>query len=43
MNIIGGIDNNTPNSSDTTAKGMLAAGYWWNDEKQHWVKTEASG
>ena len=36
MKIIGGIDNNTPNSKATTAKAMRDAGYEWDAEKGYW-------
>ena len=38
MKIIGGIDNNTPNSEVATAQAMRDAGYEWNDEKRYWCK-----
>ena len=41
MKIIGGVDNNTPNSEVTTANAMRDAGYRWDEEKHYWVKGEA--
>ena len=38
MKIIGGVDNNTPNSEATTAKAMRDAGYEWVEEKRYWRK-----
>ena len=38
MKIIGGIDNNTPNSEATTAKAMRDVCYRWDAEKRYWRK-----
>ena len=38
MKIIGGMDNNTPNSEATTAQAMMDAGYEWDKEKRYWCK-----
>ena len=42
MKIIGGIENNTPNSEATTAAVMRDAGYEWDEKKEYWVKGEAT-
>ena len=38
MKIIGGIENNTPNSELTTAAAMSDAGYEWDEKKRYWSK-----
>ena len=42
MNIIGGVDNNIPNSEATTAKAMQDAGYRWDEERRYWKKGKVS-